>query len=324
LTAEREERTEIVFSPRLLANKTEPVIVEAIKGQRSIFTARRKALAGQVSILNQQSAQILEEIKGLQGQIISEKEQQRLIADEISDISSLVEMGLATRPRLRKLERESAEIDGRLSQNAARIAQAKQAIAETRLKASELKTAQANEVVQELRAVQSELFDLAERRRATEDVMARTTVRAPIAGTIVDLLVHTRGGVITPGAPLMDIVPSADLLVVEARVSPNDIDIVHIGLPAQVRFSAFSQRSTQPVDGIVTALSADSLTDENTGETYYLARVKIKDDLTEKLGGAELYPGMQAEVMIVTGERTALEYFFKPLTSSLNRAFREQ
>lgn len=112
-------------------------------------------------------------------------------------------------------------------------------------------------------------------------------------------------------------------MIVEARVSPSDIDIVQVGLLAQVQFTAFSQRQTQPVDATVTAISADRLTDERTGRIFYLARIEIKDDLAEKLGDNKLYPGMQAEVMIVTGERTALEYFLKPITASFNRAFRE-
>jgi len=323
LLAERNGSPEIAFPDLLQTLRKDPNVGEIINGQISIFNARRDSLKGNFNILKQQIAQLAEEIKGLQGQIKSEKIQLQLIAGEISDISELVEKGLIPRPRLSRLQRDAAEIDGNLSQNRSRIAQAKQTIAETQLRISELKTERINEVVQELREVQSGLFDLAERERATADVLQRTVIRAPMGGTVVNLQVHTPGGVIPPGASLLDIVPSGDRLIVEARVDPSDIDVVHIGLPAQARFTAFSQRRTQPVNGTVTAVSADSLTDDRTGETYYLARIEIDDDLAGKLGGAELYPGMQAEVMIVTGEQTALEYFLKPLTSSLNRAFRE-
>lgn len=324
LVAEQNESLEIKFPKWILDEHTDPKIKEAINGQTSIFNARKKAGKGKVKILKQQIAELAEEIGGLKGLIASENRQRELIADEISDISDLVKKGLVPRPRLRRLQRSAAEIDGNLSRNRALIAQANQTITETQFKINEVGTAFANEVVKELRDVQSEIFELAEREIAAKDVMQRTKVRAPLGGTVVNLQVHTSGGVVAPGAPLLDIVPSADRLIIEARVNPSDIDVVHIGLKAQVRFTAFSQRNTEPVDGILAAISADSLTDERTGEVYYLARVEIKDDLKKKLGDAVLYPGMQAEVMIVTGERTALEYFFKPITRSLTRAFREQ
>ena len=156
-----------------------------------------------------------------------------------------------------------------------------------------------------------------------EDVLGRTKIRAPLDGTVVGLQVHTTGGVIGPGLPLMDIVPRYDKLVIEAQINPQDIDIVHPGLPAQVRLTAFSQRNILPVDGEVVWVSADRLTDENTGQPYFSARIQIVGDVSEALGGATLYPGMQAEVMIVTGERTPLDYLLRPILSSLNRAFRE-
>ncbi len=323
LAAEQGNNKTIVFSNDLTVRRDDPKVAEIIDSQMKIFEARRQAHVGQVAILNQQIKQLAEEIKGTQGQIESEKRQIELIADEIEDIGGLVEKGLAPRPRLRALQRNAAEIEGSLSQNRSRIAQARQTIAETRLQINELTTIKINEVSQELRDVQAELFDLEERQRAAEDVLGRTVIRAPLAGTVVNSQVHTPGGVIAPGAALLDIVPSADRLIVEARVDPTDIDVVQVGLLAQARITAFSQRRTQPVDGVVMAVSADRLTDERTGETYYLARVEIKGDIEDKLGGNELYPGMQAEVMIVTGERTALEYFLKPITASLNRAFKE-
>jgi HlyD family type I secretion membrane fusion protein len=174
-----------------------------------------------------------------------------------------------------------------------------------------------------LRDAQAELFDLAERLNAAEDVLRRTEIRAPLDGTIVGLQVHTPGGVISPGQPLMDIVPSGERLVVEAQVNPIDIDVVSVGLPALVRFTAFNQRNTVPVEGRITSVSADRLTDTAQERSYYQIRVELPADVLKTLGGAQLHPGMQAEVMIVTGKLPALEYFLRPVTRSLNRAFRE-
>jgi HlyD family type I secretion membrane fusion protein len=323
LISERDGKKSIKFPDVLLSRSTETNVSDAMTGQQNIFAARRKSQSGQVAILGQRVSQFNEEIRGLKGLIKAEERQITLIADEIEDVSKLVKKGLAQRPRLRALQRNSAEIEGNRSQNRAKIAQARQAIAEAKLQISEITTEHLNEVVQELREVQSELFELEERERASADILKRTDVRAQIDGTVVNLQVHTAGGVIAPGAPILDIVPANERLIVEAQVDPGDIDVVHVGLAAQIRFPAFSQRNTLPVEARVLQVSADSLTDERTGSSYYLTRVAIEDDLEIKLQGAPLYPGMQAEVIILTGERTALDYFLKPILASVNRAFRE-
>ena len=149
-------------------------------------------------------------------------------------------------------------------------------------------------------------------------------IRAPVAGTVVGMTEFTIGGVIVAGVPILHIVPRNDGLVVAARVDPSDIDVVHEGLPARTRLIAFNQRYMTPIDGHVVWVSADRLTDERTGEPYYLARVELARDSANELNDEMLHPGMQAEVMIVTGARTALEYFFRPITQSMNRAFREE
>ena len=323
LIAERDGADAIRFPELLTAAGADPQVAEMINGQINIFAARRNSVAGQVKILGQRIAQFREEINGLKGQIASEVVQHGLIAEEIKDVTGLYEKGLARRPRLLALQRQAAEIEGSRSQNMAAIARVEQNIAEARLHISELRTSTINEVVQELRDVQTEMFELAERIAAAEDILTRTELRAPIEGTVVGLQVHTPGGVIAPGEPLLDIVPADDRLVVEARVDPSDIDVVHPGLPSQVRFTALNQRNLAPVDGTVTAVSADRIVDDRTGESYYLTRVELDDGFAEALGGVPLYPGMQAEVMIVTGERSALDYLIRPFARSLNRAFRE-
>jgi HlyD family type I secretion membrane fusion protein len=201
----------------------------------------------------------------------------------------------------------------------AQIARARQVMVETRLRVNSARTARLDEVMERLRAVQAERYDLEERLAAGGDVLRRTRIRAPIAGTVVGLGVHTAGGVLSPGEAVMDIVPSAGRLVVETRIDPKDIDVVRGGLAAKVRFTAFDQRATPPADGVIASVSADRLTDQATGEKYYLARVEVGDG---ELARA-LRPGMAAEVMIVTERRTLMGYLVEPLTKSLNRAFRE-
>lgn len=323
LIAERDDESGIEIPDELLSRGDDPKIAKIIHGQSRIFESRNAAINGQVAILGRRQAQLGEEINGLKNQIKAEEKQLALIGEEIADVEGLIRKGLARKPRLLSLKREAAEIEGSKGKNQAAVARSRQQIDETRLRIAELRTNRVNEVVQELREVQTELFDLTERMGAARDVLSRTEIRAPLDGTVVNLRVHTTGGVIAPGEPLLDIVPSDEPLVIEARVDPNDIDIVHPGLFAQVRLSAFSSRTMVPIDGRVVWVSADSLTDERTGQSYYLARVELTGDLAKVLEGASLYPGMAAEVMVVTGARTTLEYLVRPIAQSLNRAFRE-
>ena len=323
IIAERDGKKEIEFPEWFEDEGNQTQTAEAIISQRNIFIARRNAIRGQTAILGQRIAQIDEEIVGLRGEIDSEIRQLALIEEELVGVRELVEKQLTRKSRLLELERRAAEIAGEKSRNEARIARARRQIGETHLQISELGTQMMNEVLVELRDVQSELSDLTERIRAAKDILRRTEIRATLDGTVVGLSVHTAGGVIGPGQALMDIVPSQDRLVIEARIDPSDIDVIQPGLPANIRLTAFNQRDLVPLAGTVTQVSADLLIDERTGLGYYLARVEIDPDQSAVLDDLKLYPGMQAEVMIVTGQDTALNYLLKPIGRTLRRAFRE-
>jgi HlyD family type I secretion membrane fusion protein len=323
LIAERDGMAEIPFPDGMVQRAGETRVVTAMAGQQSIFDGRRKTLRNQVAILGQRTAQYREEIIGLEGQIGAEDTQLGLIAGEVRDVKVLVDKGLARRPRLLALQRQAAEIVGARARNVAAIARAEQNIIESKLRVSELKTKLTNEAVQLLRDEQNNLFDLAERIRAAEDVLNRVEIRSPLNGAVVGLQVHTVGGVISPGASLMDIVPADDRLVIDARIDPADIDVVRAGLEAQVRLTALTQRNNVPMAGRVMWVSADRLIDKTTGMPYYRAKVELIGDIRKVLGDVVLYPGMQAEVMVVTGARTALDYFLRPLLDSFNRAFRD-
>ena len=321
LVAERNGRNIVTRPIRLRNGPDDATAREIIDAQIRIFDARRETMSDQIAILGQRIAQFAEEINGLNGQIGAEERQIALLDQEIKSMAELVAKGVAPRPPYLELQRRLAELEGMRSQNLARIAQVRQRIGETRLQIAGLRTARTDEVVQQLRDTQAEQFDLAERIRSAQDILRRTEIRAPIDGKIVALKVHTPGGVIGPGEPLLDLVPSDDRLVIDARVDPRDIDVVHAGLRALVRLTAFNQRNLPPLEGIVTSVSADRLSDERTGQAYYLVRVEPDEILVQAQGAIQ--PGMQAEVMIVTGARTALESFLNPISRSLNRAFRE-
>jgi HlyD family type I secretion membrane fusion protein len=323
LRAERDATPEIHFPDELIGRQDEARIAALLNGQRRLLAARRDSLNNQIDILAQRMVQIDSEIAGQQAQLVGAERQMRLIQEEIAGVTVLVDKGLERRPRLLALQREAANLEGTSGEKRALIAQAQQRRGETELQILDLQNQRSEEVATELRDVQGRLTELEERLTAAADVLRRTVVTAPVGGTVMDLRIHTSGGVIGAGESILDIVPTEDALVIEAKVRPTDIDTVHAGLPAQVRLTAFKQRTTPVLSGEVAHVGADSLSDERTGTNYYIAHVVIERGELERAGNLSLRPGMPADVMIVTGRRTALEYLISPLRDSFARAFRE-
>jgi len=314
LQAERDGESEPTFPDWLAAGP------EAA-AERNVFHARRKALEGQSAILSQRAAQHREEIAALGAEIASARKQGGFIAQEVADVEVLFQKGLERKTRLLGLQRQAAEIEGQRNRNEAMIAKVRRDIGETELRIVELRTTMLNEAVEGLRETLEKIARVEEEIRAAEDVLARTVIAAPSSGVVVGMQVHTAGAVIQPGQPLMDIVPQGDRMVIEARVEPGDIDVVHAGQPAQIRLTALNQRFVTPLRGAVKWVSADRLTDQRTGLPYYLARVELHLDGDAPAVG--LHPGMSAEVLIATGGRTLLDYLASPLLRAVERAGRE-
>lgn len=323
LIAERDGADAIVFPTALTERRGEPEVAMIMSGQQLLFVARRDSLAGQVDILNQRINQLRKQIDGLQVQQSASYAQIALIEQELEGLRELYEEGYVTRSRILALERESERLRGERGEDLAAIAEAEAAIGEASLQILQLEKGLREEVVAELRDVQSEIFDLEQRQIGAADILNRIDVRAPAGGTVLGLNAHTVGGVISPGDDIMNIVPEGDPLIIEARVQPNDIENVVTGQTAEVRFSGLSQRDTPTLNGQVLTISADRLTDQQRGEDFYEARVIIPQNEIERLNDVELVPGMPAEVMILTGERTALNYLLEPIQAGLNRSFRE-
>jgi HlyD family type I secretion membrane fusion protein len=324
LRAEELGRAEIEFPPELLAEARDPDVAKLVDSEIGIFKAKLAEYQSQAKVLAQRDAQIGEEIKGLQGQIAAQDSQLGLIAEEIKVVREMLERGLAQRPRLLLLMRQAAELEGQRSQNVAAIARARQTIGDTELRISELHTSRIDDAVEQYGDNQKELFDLAEQLRAAKDVLDRIEIRSPMDGIVVNRSVHTPGGVINAGEPLMEIVPSIDRLVVESHVEVNDIGKVGPGLPAQIRFTAYSQRTTPTIDGRVLWVSADRLEDPKTKQPYYLARIEMDEAQLAKLDNVRLYAGMPADTMIVTAQRTALDYLLTPIERTFSRGMREK
>jgi epimerase transport system membrane fusion protein len=323
LVAERDGTAEPEFPPEFLVSG-DPDLRDAVEGQRRLFRERRRSLDGERAVLEQRIGQLEEQIHGLQGVQTAKGRAVESYRVEIADLKKLFERGMGDRQRLRELERAAAELEGEQAEHAAAASAARVQVSETRLQILQLEQRFRTELVGELREAQDRSSGLKERIRALEDTLTRTRIVAPVAGTVVGLALHTVGGVVPAGGRLLDLVPAGVDLVVEAQVQPGDISRVYAGLPAHVRFTALKSRTTPVVDGVVETVSADRITDPAAHLSYFLARVRVSREALGVLGGKPLLPGMPAEVMIRTGERTLAEYLIKPLTDGFARAFREE
>ncbi len=321
LQAQRDGAESVTYPPDLLqrAAENQPV-ADAIAAQNAAFASQVETLAGRRGILEERIAQAQEQINGLNAQISSLQEQLRLIREEERDALQLMEQGLMRRPRLLALQREASALEGRIADARSQIAQVNQRIAESELQIIDLENSFREEVLGELRTKQDEVANLFEQLTAARDVLDRTVLRAPVRGTVIGVKVTTIGGVVQPGQPLMDIVPTDDDLIISAQVQPQHIDSLYVGMPTEVMMSGLDMQTTPNLNGEVISLSADRLIDERTGMPYFEAEVRIDADQLEGLDRVRLMPGMPADVIFISGERTAIGYFFGPLLKATRKA----
>lgn len=301
-----------------------PILKEALDIQKGLFYASKLAHEGKLEILQRRGEELEETLVSIEKQIASVKNQQGLLDEEIKAISELEAQSLVPRSRLLRLQREAANLVERKETFEGQKNQTEKELTDTRLQRDfEAKNRQ-KEIFEKLTEVTTQIGEVREKWVAARDVLEKTKMKSPIDGTVVGLQVFTEGGVIRPGDKVLDIVPTGGELIIEASVNPLDIDIVRPGLKAKVQLVAFKQRNMPFIEGEVFHVSADAFTDPNTKESYYLAKVAIPREELAKIEGVELYPGMPVMVMIITDDRTPLEYFFDPIKNSFNRAFREQ
>jgi HlyD family secretion protein len=324
LQAEQDGRPEMVIPAELEASLSNPDLRRMLAAQHSMFATRRAAHQARMLVLRQRIEQSHEQIRAIEAQVASAAQQLALINDELRGKEQLLRSGLVPRPEILRLQRAQAEIIGRRGEHLGTIARTHQVIGETQMQILSLDADRLDKVAEQLDRVQVELAGIVERLQASRDVLARTVVAAPINGTVVNLRFKTIEGVIRPGEAILDIVPDEEKLLIDARVSPTDIDVVHAGLPAQVRLTAYSSRALPQIGGVVRTVSADRIVDQGTNQPYYLARVEVDREALERLGSAiELMPGMPAEVLIVRKERTMVGYLLEPFRDAFRRSFRE-
>jgi len=324
LEAERDGDGKVDFPPELIdAGRRDPHIVRIVAGEKRLFEVRREAQAGQKAQYRERIAQLRDEIGGLTEQASAKAEEIGLIDKELSGVRGLFDKGLVPLSRLTALQRESARLKGERGQLMAQIAESKGKISETELQIIQVDQNMRSDVGKDLADIRAKVSELAEKKITAQDQLQRLDILAPQAGTVHQLSVHTKGGVIQAGEQIMLIVPGTELIA-EVRVQPQDIDQVSLGQTATLRFPNFNQRTTPELNGIVSRMAADTVQDQRTGTLYFPVRVMLTDEEIARLDGAKLMAGMPVEAFIRTHDRTLVSYFIKPLSDQVRRAFREK
>jgi HlyD family secretion protein len=323
LQAQRDGVRELKLPDRISAKKTDEKIAEIISGQLKLLQSTTDSLKGKLDQLKQQEEQMKEQISGIDAQMESKKSQVDLIKEELTGLKKLQAKGLVPKSRILAVEREEARLEGENGELRASKASTQNRIGEVALRALQLQEDLRTEALTELRDTEGKIGEFSERQISLSSKVARTTINAPITGTIYQMAVHTEGGVIGPGETLMLIVPEGDDLVLQAQVSPNDIDQVHTGQQARVRFPSFNSRTTPEIFGEVQQVAADiSRADANT-PPFYAVRLILTAKELAKLGDNKLKPGMNAEAFIQTTSRSPMSYLLKPLIDQFAHSMRE-
>lgn len=324
LLAERQGQVRITFHPDVAAVKSDPVVMQQMLTQQQLFSSRRASQQAELRGLDEsiQGQEAL--LKAYEGMAVSRKNQLSLLQEELTNTRGLVAEGYAPRNRQLELERMTAESTSLNTELQGNMVRTTKAILELRQRGLMRQQEYRKEVESQLADISREMQADAEKLRAVTEDLSRTEIKAPATGQVVGLSVQTVGGVIQPGQKLMDIVPEDEKLILEARVPPHVIDRVHGELPVDIRFNAFANSPQLVVNGVVSSVSGDLLTDPATNLSYYLARVAVTPEGLKKLGKRQMQPGMPAEVIFKTGERSMLTYVLHPLTKRLAASMTEE
>ena len=323
LQAERDGDSDFAIPASIVDAKD--VSADAIvAGEKRFFQLRLEALDGQKRQLREQVAQLIDQIGGLNDQFTAKKQESEYLVKELGGVQQLWDQRLVSLTRLTALQRDQSRLLGERGQLTASMAQARGKISETELKILQVDQDFRSSVAKELADIRAKQAEAIEKQVAARDQTEKLELRAPQAGVVHDLSVHTVGGVIGPAETVMTIVPDSDSLIVETHVTPQDIDQIRIDQGAVLRFPNFNQRTTPEIDGKISRIGADVSRDDKTGPAYFTVRIVIPAGQMQRLGEARLLPGMPVEVFIQTSERTMMSYLTKPLTDQVARAFRER
>jgi HlyD family type I secretion membrane fusion protein len=324
-TAEAMGKTTLELPAELMARMNNPAVAALVRDQQFLFLTRQQLYQSQAAVLGQRVDQQETQVGGLQAQLASIVEQQRLTEEELDGYRRLNEQGFAPKTLILRYERSLAELGGRRGQLTSDIARLRQQIGETRLQLATLRNERTTQSAEGLRDSQTKLADIIPRLTAARQTLDATVVRAPVDGYVFNLTQFTVGGVVGAGEVVMDVVPSATPLTVTAMIRPEDVDEVRVGMPAKVKLTGLNQRFHDSLDAKVSVVSADRITVERTGTAFYRVDLTLApSELTKLKKGVEMTPGMPAQALIVTGDRSVMSFLISPITDTLEDAFREE
>ncbi len=324
LTAESKKTKQILFPQWILSSRTQPAINSAILEQTKLFASRQIEQQQKQANIGSRIDRLHTQLSQLRGSLASQRKLLGIVQGELELNQQFYKKGLISRRDIFKLQNNEATAEIEIKEKKSQFSAIKQQIDQLQQQKTEIVVARDSEIAFQLQADQEQIVKLTHLQSKSKDTLSRTVIKAPVSGTIVNMKTHTLGGVIAPGEIIMEVVPTGQTLLVNAHVEPKDRDIIRPGQLAEVRFTAFSQRALRPIKGKVNVISADKLTDPKTQLPYYLATIELTEDPVKVLNNTPIHPGMQATVMIITGERTAIEYLTKPLFRNFTRAFKEE
>ena len=324
LNAELYGREEVVFSREFESLAGDPRIEEIKQAQVDLFKERRGQHAGEIEILRGRVEQLGEQVNGLTARRDAARQEQELLEKDVAALASLAERQLVSEDQLTQRRLNLAQTRGQVGQIIAEIAEAQLSIGETQQRIIQLQNDYRTELSTDLTESQNLYFETGDRLFAVRDQVARTRILAPLEGKVINMQVHTVGGVVPPAQAIMNIVPEDDKLIVEAKVMPTDRDNVNVGQQARLRITPLNQRATPELLGEVVLVSADILTDNEAQQQYYIARISIPDSEYVKLGDKDIRPGFPVEVTFSGGKRTMMQYLAEPLFGTLRRAMKEE
>ncbi|WP_295893527.1 HlyD family type I secretion periplasmic adaptor subunit [uncultured Vibrio sp.] len=324
LQAELADHTEIHFDSRLISRSESPQILSVLKTQQALFNKRLSLRIGEKDILGEKIEQAKLDVMGLQQRYQAGRSSLAFLSEQLSMHKKLLGSGNTSKSRYLDLQREYSMLQGQTADLNAQIGRAKGLVSEAKMELTNADFNYAKSLGEEIQDLERKLNETREAMVNAQDILKRVEIRSPQSGIIVGLNVVSENAIISPGSTLMEIVPQEDELIVEALVKPEDIEVLYIGQDTQVRLTAFSFRKTPPLNGTLIHISADRISDPNTGTSAYLARVSIDEQALTNLGSsASLYPGMPAEVMILMEEQTPFDYLINPLAVASYKAMRE-
>jgi HlyD family secretion protein len=323
LRAELAGHDTITIPTELATRQDEPRVVELLAGQQRILSVHRAALLARIAVWHERAEESRSDIRGLEAQNEAVTRQIALLDEEMADARRLLAKGLDRRPHLLALERARADLEGRRADVLAQSARARQAIIEGAAEVAGLQYDATKDAAEQLRDASAHTKELRDQLQVASDVLARTELRAPVAGTVTGLKAHTVGGVIAPGDAVMDLVPARDRLVINVEIRPEDVHLVHRGQRAQVRFPAYRQRTAVMVAATLDYVAPDRLADKNSEQPYYAGRVILDAADLAAHPEVKLVAGMQAEVMILTGHTTVALYALSPFIDIFRHALRD-